>query len=233
MEKRIAISATIVGIIPGIVLAIYEVMGWKMPALVAIILIIIASLAWVIALIILCHGIWVWTRPMRKRYALQFPIYRCDKPNPLQWLVDIAEKQKHNPTTHLVIEDLIWFSFNRDEKRPFLWLRIYYRNLGVNDLVITQLEGYAYYKSEKLPDYINGGEVKNNVAAEGIGIFDVNVYIPSQFVKDVCAEIDSPTGELRDLGLHELCPKVYVDGDITHYIRWNIGQRRLIFRPNR
>ena len=53
----------------------------------------------------------------------------------LSKLPSIAERQKGNPCTHLVITDRIWLDFKRNAKRLYVWLRIYYTNLGVNDLM--------------------------------------------------------------------------------------------------
>jgi len=74
MEKRIGWSATAVSVSAGIVLGIYEVMGWTMPDLVALILVIIASLAGFVALLVLAHAIWTSTGQFRQRYGCRFPI---------------------------------------------------------------------------------------------------------------------------------------------------------------
>ena len=67
MERRIAISASIATFAPAIVLGIFEVMGWKMPDLLAKVFITIITLAGAIALVVLLHGIWIWSRPIRNR----------------------------------------------------------------------------------------------------------------------------------------------------------------------
>ena len=150
-------------------------------------------------------------------------------------LLNIAEKQKENPITHLVITDRIWFEFKREAKLPFIWVRIYYKNLGVNDLMITLPEGYAYYNSERLPDRIVAQEGWQNVPASGgIGQFDINIYIPLGFRDDVCIEVDNlPRREIRNLQLHEISSKVYIKGDDTRCVKWSLGGERAIFRPNR
>ncbi|MFC2065835.1 hypothetical protein ACFLUO_02070 [Chloroflexota bacterium] len=149
-------------------------------------------------------------------------------------LLDIAEKQRDNPITHLVITDRIWFEFKREAKLPFIHVRIYYKNLGVNDLLITFPEGYAYYTSERLPDRIEAQEGRHNVPANGgVGIFDLNIYIPIGFRDDVCMEIDNlPRREIRNLQLNEISSKVYIKGDDTRFVKWSLGGERAIFRPN-
>lgn len=149
-------------------------------------------------------------------------------------LLEIAEKQRDNPVTHLVITDRIWFEFKREAKLPFIWVRIYYKNLGVNDLMITLPEGYAYYNSERLPDRIVAQEGRQNVPASGgIGQFDLHIYIPIGFRDDVCIEVDNlPRREIRNLQLHEISSKVYIKGDDTRCVKWSLGGERVIFRPN-
>ena len=233
MQKKLGISGTVVAVTLPIILAVYAVMGWKMPTWIATTVIVIASFAALVALTVLFHSIWVSSIAKWKLYALQFPLYRKDRSNPLQWLIDIAEKQKDNPTTHLVVTERLWLrsSFNSDDKRPFVQVRIHYRNLGVNDLLVSEPEGYATYRSEKLPNYIKGGKGYSNVPAEGQGIFNLDVYIPPEFIKDVCDELNSPTGELRHLGLSNVIAEVYIKDDDTKISGWNLGNEGVIYRP--
>lgn len=149
-------------------------------------------------------------------------------------LVEIARKQEDNPISHLVITDRIWFEFKREAKLPFIWVRIYYKNLGVHDLMITLPEGYAYYNSERLSDRIVAQEGRQYVPANGgIGQFDLNIYIPLGFRDDVCLEVDNlPRREIRNLQLHKIITKVYIKGDDTRCVKWSLGGERAIFRPN-
>ena len=234
MEKRIGWSATTVSISTGIVLAIYEVMGWKMSVLVANTLIGITSLAGFIAVIVLCHAIWVWVRPILRRYGLRFPIYRKDKPNPLQWLIDIAEKQRDNPTSHLVITDRIIMGVHLGDKRPRLRVRVCFANFGLNDLTISHPEGYPYFGKEKSNDQIRDEGVKYNVPAGHTSTsFDLDIYIPAEFLDDVRNEVNSPSGEVRVIRLVYLDAKVQVKSDDSPIVKWSIGGNREVFRPNR
>ncbi len=231
MEKRIGISAAILGFSPGIVLGIFEVMGWKMPEQLAVVLVVIMVVAGVIALVVLLHSIWIWTRRIRNRYALQFPVYRRDKPNPLRWLIDRAEEQRDNPLTHLVVTDRIWSSFDRHAKSPYLALRIFYTNLGLYDLKVGQPEGYAYYNSDRLPDRIISEGGLNNVPAGAKSYISLNVYIPPEFLEDVCKEVESDTKELRGLELREIKASVHIKDD-ARQVWWLLGAERTFFRSN-
>ncbi len=149
-------------------------------------------------------------------------------------LVEIAERQRDNPTTHLIVRDRIYFEFKRDVIRPYLWVRIFYNNLGVHDLLVGRPEGFAYYDGEQLPDKIELEEGQNNVPAnDGNGEIDFKIYIPKGFVEKVSKETDFGTREIRKLQLHNVSTKVYVQGDTTRFVKWTLGGDRLIFRPNR
>ena len=80
MDKRIGWSSTAVSISAGIVLAIYEVMGWTMPDLIAIILIVIVSLAGIVAGIVFVHAGWPWFKSHYiQRFGWRSPIYDKNK----------------------------------------------------------------------------------------------------------------------------------------------------------
>ncbi len=233
MEKRIGWSATTVSISAGIVLAIYEVMEWKMPDIVANVLIAITSLAGFIAVTVLCHSVWVWSRPIRKRYALQLPVYGRDKPNPMQWLLDTAKEQRDLPCNHLVFTDCVWFDFSRDDKRPRLRIQISYKNLGIYDLSVGQPYGYVSYKSEQLPDHIIETEAHTTVPSGGIIPFHLDVYIPKEFHADICAEMDSAMGEIRGIDLQGLKVKVHAKADDAPSVLLSLWAAKMVIRPNR
>jgi hypothetical protein len=175
----------------------------------------------------------LWNREKEKLDSSKATTTEIER-KPLDNLLEIARKQRDNPVTNLVITDRIWFEFKREAKLPFIWVRIYYKNLGVNDLVITLPEGYAYYNSERLPDRIVAQEGWQNVPANGgVGQFDLHIYIPIGFRDDVCLEVDNlPRREIRNLQLHEISSKVYIEGDDTRCVNWSLGGEREIFRPN-
>ncbi len=232
MDKRIGWPAAGIAFFYGTVWTIYEVQDRKMPDLLADILLAVALVAISILVIVLTRNIWVWTRPIRKRYAFQVSVHRRDKPNPLQWLVDRAEEQRDNPVTHLIVTDRIWSSFDRHAKSPYLALRIFYTNLGLYDLQIGQPEGYAYYNSDRLPDRIISERGFNNVPAGAKSYISLNVYIPPKFLEDICKEVESDTKELRGLELREIKASVHIK-DNARQVWWLLGAERTFFRPNR
>lgn len=231
MSRRIAIPATIIAFLAPTILAIYEVMEWKMPEWLAKALIAIAAIAIIIAIIVMLNGIWVWISPIRKRYALRNPLYREDKPNPLQWLIDIADKQRDNPSTHIVLTDSIWFSYTRDAVLPCLRLKVYYKYFGVHNLIVGHPEGFVVYKGEELPNFIQGGEGGCNVTPEEDIIFDLEIYIPEKFKEDMCTELYSGTGDIRNLSLNKLKAKIQV-GNNPKTILWHITPTKMIIRRN-
>lgn len=235
MRNRIGWSATAaVSISAGLVLAIYQVMEWKMPDFIAYVLIAITSLAGFIAVIVLCHAVWIWSRPIRKRYALRFPIYRQDKPNPLQWLIDIAEQQEHNPTTHLVVIDRIVLASYLDKKLPYVRIRVCFANFGVNEVSIAQPEGYPYFGNNRLPCELKDTGGRYNVPPGNTATsFDLDIYFPPELVEDVRKEVDAPSGEMRSLSLSQVSAKVQAKGEDAPTVEWQFATGREVFRPNR
>ena len=234
MDKRIGWPATTISVCAGIVLALYEVVAeWTMPIGLAKTLLGITALAGFIAVIWFCHNIWVWARPSWQRYALRFPIYDKTKPNPLQWLIDIAEKQRDNPYTHIVLTDCIWFSYNAGEASPCLRIKIYFKNLSIYNLVVGMPEGRVIYKGEELPNPIPKVSGGCNVVPGGDIIFDLSIYIPDKFKEDICSETGSSTKEIRNLSLGGLRSEVKIKDDAKIAL-WNIASQKskLVIRPN-
>jgi len=234
MDKRIGWPAGIIAFVSASILAAFEVQQMKMPDTIFVVLVAVLVGTGTMAFIFLFHGIYVWVKPVLKRYSFGVSIYRRGKPNPLQWLIDIAEKQKDNPTTHLIVRDRIYFEFKRDALCPYLWVRIFYSNLGLHDLLISKPRGFVYYGGAQLPNKIEFDEGQSNVSANGgNGEFDFKIYIPKELVETVSRETDSETGEVRRLELHHISAKVYIKGDNTRFVKWTPGGDRVIFRPNR
>ena len=98
--------------------------------------------------------------------------------------------------------------------------------------IVTEPEGYATYRSERLPDQIKGGAGKHNVPADNQGVFDIDVYISPEFIQDISAELASNRRELSDLGLQNAPVEVYIKGDDTHMTKWNLGNEDVIYKRN-
>ena len=234
MEKRIGIAAGILAVAPAVGLGIFEVMGWTMTPQIAVTLLIITGITEITALGVLSHGVWLWSKPMRSRYGWRWPLYRRDKPNPHQGLIDMAKLRQGNPITHLVITDRIIMRFDRDDARPYIRLRISYANLGLNQVLVGDPEGYAYFGSTRLPEYIRdmGGKHQSPAGHTGSG-FDIDVYIPPEILKNLCDEVDSASGEVRSIDFRQVSAKVRVEVEGAPVIPWILGAHREIFRPNR
>ena len=226
-------AATVAFFASGTILAVFQVQGEKMPEPLASLLIIIMIIMGSISVVIVAQDVIPRiVAPIRHR-RLRSPIYDLNAAHPLQWLLNIADAQRDNPTAHLVITDRIVMDFNRDAKRPRLRIRLYYRNLGVHNLMVSDPVGYPYYQSERLPDLIQDRGGTHNVPVDGSLQFDLEVFIPEQFLKDICSELDSPTGEIRQLSLSDLHARVRVNEDGSKETGWTLGDQRMIIRPNR
>ena len=153
-------------------------------------------------------------------------------PNPNQWLFDQVAQQRKNPSRHLVVTERLAMNLVRDNVRPYLWVRVYYKYFGVHELVISQAGGYASFNSEQLPDNIirkEGGYT--NVAPGGDVIFDLTIFIPAAFLEEVCQEYGA--GEIRGLGLRDVRADVWVKGSDASTVPLGLGADRMIFRVNR
>lgn len=239
MDKRIVIPATVIAFFPPLALAIFEVMEWKMPSWVAVALLGILAAGGLIAFVFLLRGFWTWSSPFRNRYALQVPIFRSDLPDVNQWLFDHAERQRDNPTSHLVITDRIIMGDNLGQKRPWLRVRVCFTNLGVNDLTISQPEGYPYFGDEKSSFHIRDEGGAHNVPAGHSGTsFDLDIYVPPEFLGGVRAEVASASGEVTNISLRYVQASVKANVEGSPKVGWSIGgriggSRKEVFRPNR
>lgn len=230
MEKRVAVSAGILAVTPPVALAIFEVMQWKMQVWVAIALLSITAVVGLAALLFLLHAAWVWSRPYRARYGLRLQVYDRNEPNPNQWLLDMAEKQLDNPTSHLVITERIMLGNNLGDNRPWLRLRVRLANYGVHDLIISQPEGYPYFGNEKSSDFIRDQGGTHNVPAGNTATsFDLDIYIPAEFLEDVRGEVDL-SGEVRSIRLGQLRVMVRANAEGAPSVGWSIGGDPEVFR---
>lgn len=200
----------------------------------------VAISLWVVA------GLWfaalvarksLWGKFVRMRFRKPFvlnPETESQKQQEFQWLLDMAENQRANPTTHLVITDRIIMGVQLDARRPLLALRVCFANYGVNDLVVSNPEGYPYFGKERSSDYIRDDGGKHNVPAGNTATtFNLDIYVPAEFLEDVQREVESASGEVSGISLCQLRANVRAKDEGFTEIEWSIGGHREIFRPNR
>ena len=219
MERRIGTFAGIASVSVFLVLAIYEVQEWKMPDRLAITLVVAMGIMALVATLVMVHGLLGYMKPLYYRWVLQSPIRRRETVNPHQWLIDLVEKQRQNPTSHLVITDRIIMGVHLDDKRPRLWVRVYFTNFGVNDLTISQPEGYPRFGDEQ--SEITASKMKEAAimcpAGNSATSFDLNIYIPDPFLKDVRNEVESLSGEVKSINLAQVRARVQASGMLTDH----------------
>ena len=200
----------------------------------------VAISLWVVA------GLWfaalvarksLWGKFVRMRFRKPFvlnPETESQKQQEFQWLLDMAENQRANPTTHLVITDRIIMGVQLDARRPLLALRVCFANYGVNDLVVSNPEGYPYFGKERSSDYIRDDGGKHNVPAGNTATtFNLDIYVPAEFLEDMQREVESASGEVSGISLRQLRANVRAKDEGSTEIEWSIGGHREIFRPNR
>ena len=200
----------------------------------------VAISLWVVA------GLWfaalvapksLWGKFVRMRFRKPFvlnPEKESQKQQEFQWLPDMAENQRANPTTHLVITDRIIMGVQLGARRPLLALRVCFANYGVNDLVVSNPEGYPYFGKERSSDYIRGDGGEHNVPAGNTATTcNLDIYVPAEFLEDVQREVGSASGEVSGISLRQLRANVRAKDEGSTEIEWSIGGHREIFRPNR
>lgn len=169
----------------------------------------------------------------RKPFVLN-PETESHKQQEFQWLLDMAENQRANPTTHLVITDRIIMGVQLGARRPLLALRVCFANYGVNDLVVSNPEGYPFFGKERSSDYIRDDGGKHNVPAGNTATtFNLDIYVPAEFLEDMQREVESASGEVSGISLRQLRANVRAKDEGSIEIEWSIGGHREIFRPNR
>ena len=230
-----ASGAVIVFAVPILILT-YTAQDKKVPD--SIFALVVVSLAlvllWAIPTWLAIHVVLpLWGRA--RSYKYRWPMVSKNKPDPNRWLLDRAEEQRDNPRSHLVFTDRRVMGFTRDAKRPILTIYIYYKNLGVYDLLVSQPEGFPTYNMEQLPEPVRSraGRGPNNVPVNEGGVFHFDIYIPPDFLEAVRKEVDSITGEIRNFGFSDVGAKVQVKGDSEREFIWSLDEARMIIWPNR
>jgi hypothetical protein len=167
-----------------------------------------------------------------RRY--QWPAVDKMKPDPNQPLVDEAKRQAENQTTHLVITDRVVIREVRDGSRPFIGLRILYANLGINQILVSQLCGFPYWNDDRLPEPIHKINGRSRLVPGGNGALDVDVYFPADIARHVFDELDSQAG-IRSLHLLQVTSDVQAEADGAKFVSWSLrgGTITEVFRRSR
>lgn len=136
-------------------------------------------------------------------------------PSASQWLLEIAEQQRQIPASHMVVSDSRVMDFRYDYqhviRRPYVRLRIEAKYLGVHTLEVGTPSGYPTCGGEQLPDYIRAEDGHTNVGPSGIVIFNLDIYIPEEFMHEVIKEYEN--GVIKRLSVAGLTASIRVRGD--------------------
>ena len=240
MGKNVSVAAALVSFAAFLILQACQVQGVQLPDWLFWAIVIFGVSMGVICSFVVLHWAFGVIRNAVFRFCSTWglrwpwPLYRKDRPSPLQWLVDLAQEQVQNPAKYLVPTDRVVLNFDRDALRPYLRVRTFYQYLGLHSLVVGQPEGFPTFLGEQLPDKIEDQGGKTNIDPGGEAIVDLDVFIPDKFLKAVCDEYDS--GAIRSLELYGLKAKIAVkardgSGDLNRW--WNLGAPRPSFRLNR
>jgi hypothetical protein len=179
--------------------------------------------------IIVPAAIWTWCN----RFRLRSPIFRQDLPDPNHWLFDLAEQQRRDPRPQLVITDRIIMGVHLNANRPRLRVKVRFANHSVHHLTVSQPVGYPYFGNEKSEYDIRDEGGHHTVPAGNTATsFDLDIYIPAEFLDRVREEVESASGEVRSISLRYLRTMVQASTEGSPIVSWSIGGDLEIFRRN-
>ena len=233
MYLRVPIPASIVAAMPALALALFQVMEWKMPDWMAYTLLAIISASGIIAIMILLHGIWDWSRPIRSRHALRSPFFDSEALNPNQWLLDIAQHDAENPQgeLRLISQRVVKWDIDHATMRPWLELGFKYFNGGVHTIVIGPAEGRPKYHARELPDPVESPG-RSRLARGATTEYRVKVVLPREVAdavhaKEMILEVARSVSLVRSIILSGVSLEVKsepADGNESRVVSTNLGQ---------
>lgn len=187
MKSRIGILAgAAILVAGGTYIGAYQVQDKKMPD--ALFTIIVLSCLVVLVLAIpawfwLHIGEPIWTRIRHLR------LIDTEKPNPYQWLLDIAEYDARNPQAKLLVRSLHVrdTDLKPETRRPWLDIEATFFNGGVHTILVGPIEGWASHNSNELADKVESKGRSRLERGTSTG-YVFRIYVPSDVAKAIYAE---------------------------------------------
>ena len=106
MGKRIVYAAGLVAFTAGMVLALYEVQGWKMPTPVAVTLVVLVGILGTGAALVMIHATWVVSAPYRRGWTVRSPLYNKQR-TPTSALEQTSDQKQdsHSDLVRSILEE--------------------------------------------------------------------------------------------------------------------------------
>ena len=164
-------------------------------------------LAIVIAGIVVIVGMFAREVPsfvifVRSRWGVRVPVYDKRKPDPNQWLLDIAQDDANRPVKYLLILKQTVSNKDLDPNTMSPWVEVsqWLYNGGVHSIVVGPIKGRGSYEGQDLPEPVEGPDGRSRYPRGHTAEFKIKQRLPPDVAAKVYEEIRK-TGKLRSLGL--------------------------------
>jgi hypothetical protein len=232
-SKRLGAAATIAAVGIATILTINEVQGWEMPVWLAGSLLIARAWMVIIAALVVALEIRKWLKQLADTWGIRTPIFRKDKPDPHQWLLDIAQEDADNPARHLIIlkQTITNMDLRSDRMRPWIELGFTLYNGGVHNILVGPVKGHAHFKGDELSDPIEDAGGRSNKPRGHVHDYKVRQYLPADVAKAIYDEI-CRTQRVRSLGLSKVTLEVRGESPGSQIVQMSLGSSATFMMPD-
>lgn len=224
-NKRLGGAATIGFAGIAAILAINQVQGWEMPIWLAGSLLAASAVMAGIATLVAALEVRKWLRQLVDPWGIRTPIFRTDKPDPHQWLLDIANDDVSNPAQGLaLVEATIDLRYIQDAS-PRVVLTFWIFNGGVYKIKFESLEGHIYWNSSPLGSGLEFSEGKGSWWPRyHKGRIRITQYLPDEVKAAVVSrKYQLEDSIVRGFELHSVVLHVTADCAGTRQGRFGFG----------
>jgi hypothetical protein len=224
-NKRLGWAAMMAAVAIGAILAINQGQGWEMPVWLALSLLGAFAVMVIIAALVAAFEIRKWLKQLAGTWGIRTPIFRSDKPDPHQWLLNIANDDASNPAAGLaLVEATIDLRYIEDAS-PRVILTFYIFNGGVYKIKFDSLEGRIYWNSSPLATDLEFSEGKGGWWRRyHKGRIRLTQYLPDK-VKAVLVsrKYQLEDSIVRGFALHSVFLHITADSDGIRQGRFGFG----------
>ena len=224
-NKRLGGAATIAAVGIATILAINQVQGWEMPDWLAVSLLVAAAVMVLIATLVAVLEVQKWLKQLVAPWRIRTPIFRSDKPDPHQWLLDIANGDASNPAQGLALVEATIDLRCIEDPSPRVILTFSIFNGGVYKIKFDSLEGRIYWNSSPLATDLEFSEGKGSWwPRHYTGRIRLTQYLPDE-VKAVLVSRKYPLEDsiVRGFELHSVVLHIAADCDGASQGRFGFG----------
>ena len=161
-----------------------------MPTWLAVALLVVFLVALVTFGVVLFHALWGLIGNWWAVYRLQPPLVRKDRPDPNQWLLDIAKEDAENPAQFLLITDSMIVNSDLHEhlERPWIELGVTLRNCNVHTVTVGDVTGHARFHGNELREPISGSTGKSNKPRGHSHVYTMRQYLSPDQARQIQEE---------------------------------------------